>query len=197
MCDNETDAGRDVFFRENIWNPLTTEQEEANRDSVPDAGKPTRTLLQHFSLELKEHVKGMCHSTNGLDGLDVGFFLHKNRVLRSDSDVVGVQVHSLKKHAPWDSCTTPPLFSPTRSPCTSSRCWRCLQRLHHMWKAWCKRGKKVWVHGLMQRVHPRLVGSSRENMNMTENMNTRTHLDSDNKWIHIWPPKRPHPHKCL
>ena len=59
------------------------------------------------------------------------------------------------------------------------------------------RKKKVWVHGLMQRVHPRLVGSSRENMNMTENMNTRTHLDSDNKWIHIWPPKRPHPHKCL
>ena len=30
-------------------------------------------------------------------------------------------------------------------------------------KAWCKQEKKkVWVHGLMQRVHPRLVGSSRK-----------------------------------
>ena len=48
MCDNEKDAGRDVFFGENIWNPLTTEQQEANRDSVPDAGKPTRTALQRF-----------------------------------------------------------------------------------------------------------------------------------------------------
>ena len=42
--------------------------------------------------------------------------------------------------------------------------------LHHMWKAWCKK-KKVLVHGLMQRVHPRLVGSSRENI--TEHKNTR------------------------
>ena len=48
LSDNETDAGRDVFFGENIWNPLTTEQQEANRDSVPDAGKPTRTALQRF-----------------------------------------------------------------------------------------------------------------------------------------------------
>ena len=38
--------------------------------------------------------------------------------------------------------------------------------LHHMWKASCKQEKKkVWVHGLLQRVHPRLVGSSRENRN--------------------------------
>ena len=126
LCDNETDADRDVFFGVYIWNFLTTERQEANCDSVPDAGKSTRTALQRFSLELKEHVKGMCHSTNGLDSLDVGFFLHENRVLRSDSDVVGDQVHSLKKRAPWDSCTTPLIFSPTRSPCTSSRSWRCL-----------------------------------------------------------------------
>ena len=46
LSDNETDAGRDVFFGENIWNPLTTK--EAYRDSVPDAGKPTRTALQRF-----------------------------------------------------------------------------------------------------------------------------------------------------
>ena len=56
----------------------TTERQEANCDSVPDAGKPTRTALQRFSLELKEHVKGMCHSTNGLDSLDVGFFLNES-----------------------------------------------------------------------------------------------------------------------
>ena len=38
--------------------------------------------------------------------------------------------------------------------------------LRHMWKAWCKQKKKVWVHGLMQRA-PRLVGSSRENKTQT------------------------------
>ena len=105
---------------------ISSTTKEAYRESVPDAGKPTRTALQHFSLELKEHVKGMCHSTNGLDGLDVGFFLHENRVLRSDSDVVGDQVHSLKKRAPWDSCTTPLLSSPILSSCTPSRSLRCL-----------------------------------------------------------------------
>ena len=36
--------------------------------------------------------------------------------------------------------------------------------LHHMWKASCKQGKKkVWVHGLLQRV-PRLVGYSLEKL---------------------------------
>ena len=73
-----------------MCNPLTTEQQEANRDSVPDAGKPTRRALQRFSLVLMEHVK--CYLTHGLEGLDIGFFLHENRVLKRDSDVVGVQV---------------------------------------------------------------------------------------------------------
>ena len=41
LSDNETDAGRDVFFGENIWNPLTTEGQEAYRDGVPMLGQPT------------------------------------------------------------------------------------------------------------------------------------------------------------
>ena len=121
LCDNETDADRDVFFGVYIWNFLTTERQEANCDSVPDAGKSTRTALQRFSLELKEHVKGMCHSTNGLDGLDVGFFLHENKVLFSnrDNDVVRVLVRRLKKRLSWESSSTPMLSSPTLPSCTS------------------------------------------------------------------------------
>ena len=78
LCDNETDAGRDVSFGKNVWNPLKTEQQEANRDSVPDAEKPTRTALQRFISELQEHVKGKCHLTHGVEGLDVDIFLHEN-----------------------------------------------------------------------------------------------------------------------
>ena len=40
-------------------------------------------------------------------------------MLKQDSDVVGVQVCRQKKRAPWDSCTTPMLSSPTLPPCTS------------------------------------------------------------------------------
>ena len=55
--------------------------------------------------------------THGLEGLDIEFFLHKNKVL--DSDIVGAQMHHLSKRAPWVSCTPPMLSSPTGSSCTS------------------------------------------------------------------------------
>ena len=50
LSDNETDAGRDVFFGENILNFLYNEftTKEAYRESVPDAGKPTQRALQRF-----------------------------------------------------------------------------------------------------------------------------------------------------
>ena len=46
----------------------------------------------------------------------VDFFLHKNKVLKIDRNVVGDQVHRLKK---WDSCTPTMLSSPTLLSCTS------------------------------------------------------------------------------
>ena len=62
-----------------------------------------------------------------------------------------------------DSCTPPMLSSPTLpsspsqpvSPVPSAPCTTCGRR-------GASKKKKVWVHGLMQRVHPRLVGSSRK-----------------------------------
>ena len=123
----------------------------------------SQQLEQRFILELQEHVKDKCCWTHCLDGLHVDFFLHENKVLRSDSDVVGVQVRRPKKtgtmgqlysfaaSSPLPSCTSQP-----ESPVPSAPCTTCGRR--------GARKKKVWVHSLMQRVHPRLVGSSRENV---------------------------------
>ena len=122
-------------------------------------------LEPRFILELQEHVKHVkCYLTHGLEGLIVGFFLHKDEMLECNSGIVVDQVHSLKKRAPWDSCTTPWLSSPILPSCTSQLespessppCTTCGRRV-------ASKKKKVWVHGLMQRVHPRLVGCSREN----------------------------------
>ena len=113
LSDNETDAGRDVFFGENIWNFLHNEgglpRERSRR------GKANSKSASALLLELQEHVKGKCHLTHGLEGFDVGSFLHENRVLECNSDVVGVQVAVQRKRALWDSCTTPLLSSPTLS----------------------------------------------------------------------------------
>ena len=72
-------------------------------------GKANSKSASALLLELKEHVKGMYHLTNGLDGLDVGFFLHENKVLFSnrDNDVVRVLVRRLKKRLSWESSSTP------------------------------------------------------------------------------------------
>ena len=117
-------------------------------------------LEQRFILELQEHVKDKCCWTHCLDGLDVDFFLHENKVLRSDSDVVGVKVAVQRKRAPCYSCTPPKLSSPTLPSCTSQPespvssmpCTTCGRR-------GASKEKKVLVHGLLQRA-PRLVGSS-------------------------------------
>ena len=48
-----------------------------------------------------EHVQRKLNFTHGLEDLILDFILHENKVLRSDSDVVGVQVHRPKKRSPW------------------------------------------------------------------------------------------------
>ena len=127
-------------------------------------GKANSKSASALLLELQEHVKGKCYLTHGLEGLIVGFFLHKDEMLECNSGIVVDQVHSLKKRAPWDSCTTPLLSSPILPSCTSqpespvsfAPCTTCGRR-------GASKEKKVWVHGLMQRA-PRLVGSSREKL---------------------------------
>ena len=109
----------------------------------------------------------MYHLTNGLDGLDVGFFLHENKVLFSnrDNDVVRVLVRRLKKRLSWESSSTPMHSSPTLPSCTSQPDSQVSLAPRTTCGSRGASKKKVWVHGLLQRVHPRLVGSSRENRN--------------------------------
>ena len=129
-------------------------------------------LEPRFILELQEHVKHVkCYLTHGLEGLDVGIFLHKNKVLRFG------QRFCPRSGAPSEETATmgqlyfyAAFFSSPTIMYFTAGVAGAFGALHHMWKAWCKK-KKVWVHGLMQRVHPRLVGSSRENI--TEHKNTR------------------------
>ena len=149
-------AGRDVLFfgGQSIQSSLTAQDQEAYRDGVPDAGKPTRTSL-HF----------------GAPGARLGQVLFDARPGRSRS-----RLHP----APRTECSTStamlsaskktgtmgqlyssdaffsysviihskPEFAVSLAPCTT-RGSRGASK------------KKVLVHGLMQRA-PRLVGCSRE-----------------------------------
>ena len=90
------EAGRDVlsFWRKVYGTP------SPRRIRMPTATAfrcSDSQLEPRFILELQEHVKDKCCWTHCLDGLHVDFFLHENKVLRSDSDVVGVQVRRPKK----------------------------------------------------------------------------------------------------
>ena len=104
----------------------------------------------------------MCYLTHDLEGLDVDFFLHKNKVLHSD--VVGVLGHRLGETGTMEqlyssnaffSYPTIVCFKP-ESPVSSAPCITCggVVSLY-------RQKKKVLVHDLMQRA-PRLVGRSRE-----------------------------------
>ena len=105
----------------------------------------SQQLEQRFILELQEHVKDKCCWTHCLDGLHVDFFLHENKVLRSDSDVVGVQVRRPKKTGTMGQLYSSAAFFsyPTMMyfGCTAGVA-SVFFALHHMWKAWCKQGKK-------------------------------------------------------
>ena len=61
------------FGGQSIQSSLTAQNQEAYRDGVPDAGKPTRTAL-HFGAPGARQGH-MCYLTHGLEGLDVEFFL--------------------------------------------------------------------------------------------------------------------------
>ena len=161
LYDKETVARRDVLF----WGANHTEpSNRAGSEGLPRRVSPiwdsqTRTAL-HFGAPGARQGQ-VCDLTHG-PGRSRSR-LHpapRTKCLGSDSDVVGVQ----RKQAPWDSCTPPMLSSPTlpstqAGVCCIAPCTTCGSRGASK--------KKVWVHGLLQlqRVHPRLVGSSRENRN--------------------------------
>ena len=124
-------------------------------------GKANSKSASTLLLELQEHVKGKCHLTHGLEGR---FLLTQTQSAQARPQCRWRPGAQSEETAPWDSCTTPLLFSPSRSPCISSRSRRCLLRpAPHVEGVVQARKKKVWVHGLMQRA-PRLVGSSREKL---------------------------------
>ena len=137
----ERDGGRQSCLLFGIF-LAAQEQTEACHDGAPDAKKQTRSAL-HFrdSGARRGHV---CFLTHGLEGLDVGFFLHKNKVLRCDNDVVGVQMHRLRKRTPLDSCTTLLLSTPALPSCASRRSRRCLQRPASHVEAVVQAKKKCW-----------------------------------------------------
>ena len=125
LCDNETDAGRDVFFGENIWNFLP------QRRRLTARAFPTREsqLKERFSASFGAPGARQGHLTHGLEGLDVDFFLHKDEIFECNSDVVGVQVHRLRETGAMEQlCHSNAFFSSTLLSSASSRSRRCLQR---------------------------------------------------------------------
>ena len=88
-------------------------------------GKANSKSASALLLELQEHVKGKCHLTHGLEGR---FLLTQTQSAQARPQCRWRPGAQSGETAPWDSCTTPLLFSPSRSPYTSSRSRRCLLR---------------------------------------------------------------------
>jgi len=85
----------------------------------------------------------MCYLTHDLEGLDVDFFLHKNKVLHSD--VVGVLGHRLGETGTMEQLySSNAFFSSTLNYNTlQAGVAGVFSALHHMCKAWCKQKKSV------------------------------------------------------
>ena len=167
-----------------IRNFITTEEEEACRDSFLILGQPTRRAI-HFGAP--GDIKRVIWRT----ACKVSTSTSSCTTTKCSSDIGGVQVCRLTKRTPWDSCTTLLLSSPTLPPCTSQPespvssdpCTTCGRR-------GASKKKKVLVQGLMQRAHPGLVGSSRgwkHQLNLNHQEFTVWHqkaLDKDRKVHH-------------
>ena len=160
FCKKETEAGRDVFFGEKYGETphragsgcLTRQRSDArtanslNRASFGSPGARQGQVLLDALPEWSRRGLLPAPRTK-CSGLTAMSFASRCAVQR--------------KRAPCYSCTSPMLSSPTLPSYFAAGVASVFNALHHMWKAWCKQGKKVLVHGLLQRA-PRLVGSSRE-----------------------------------
>ena len=125
LCEKETEAGRVVFF----WKHETPSPRRSRRPNTKDVAMQANSYRASF-----RSIK-MCYLTHGLEGLDVDFFLHKNKVLHSD--VVGVLGHRLEEtgtmeqlyssNAFFSSTLTIIHFKP-ESPVPSAPCSTCGRR---------------------------------------------------------------------
>ena len=149
-------------FEKSIWNSLTTPEQEQKpyRDGVPMPGQPTAWTALHFGSPGAREGQVLL---DALPGRSRRGLLPAPRTKCSGLTAMSLASRCAvqRKRAPCYSCTSPMLSSPTLPSNFGAGVASVFSALHHMWKAWCKQGKKVLVHGLLQRA-PRLVGSSRE-----------------------------------
>ena len=139
LYDKETVAGRDVLFfgGQSIQSSLTAQDQEAYRDGVPDAGKPTRTSL-HFGAPGARHGKVLIDARPGRS---------RHRVLPALGQSAQPQPRCRRRPGALsdETDTTGQFYSSTAFfSCPTIMCFTAgvFSALHHMWKAWCKQGKK-------------------------------------------------------
>ena len=117
----ERDGGRDRFLLLGKEHE-TPAPRRSRRPNAKDVTMQANSYRDSF-----RSIK-MCYLTHGgLEGLDVDFFLHKNKVL--DSVGAGVQVHRLRETGAMEQlCHSNAFFSSTLLSSASSRSRRGLQR---------------------------------------------------------------------
>ena len=112
-CARKRRRPEEMFSMEKrIRNFITTEEQEACRDSFLILGQPTRRAI-HFGAP--GDIKRVIWRT----ACKVSTSTSSCTTTKCSSDIGGVQVCRLTKRTPWDSCTTLLLSSPTLPPCTS------------------------------------------------------------------------------
>ena len=145
-----------------MWNSITAQEQESCRDFVPMLGQSTRTAI-YF----------------GAPGARQGQVLFDARLGRSHRRLLPAQGRNARMQQRYrcrpgaqseETGTMGQLYYPAAFFSYPAIMYftagvaGVFTALHHMWKASCKQGKKkVWVHGLLQRV-PRLVGYSLEKL---------------------------------
>ena len=121
------------FVGQSIQNFLTAQDQEAYRDGVP----------QRFILELQEHVKGKCHLTHGLEGLDVDNFLHGTECSNATAMSSASWCIVRRNGYHWTvELLRYAFFSYTAIMYFTAGVAGAFGALHHMWKAWRKQEKK-------------------------------------------------------
>ena len=131
-------------FEKSIWNSLTTpeQEQEACRVCVPMLGQPANSLNR-----ASFGSPGARQGQVLLDSLPE--WSRRGLLPAPRTKCSGLTAMSLasrcavqRKRAPCYSCTPPMLSSPTLPSYFAAGVASVFSALHHMWKAWCKQGKK-------------------------------------------------------
>ena len=96
LCDNETEACRDIFFEEKYVELHHRAEQEACRDFVPMLGQSTRTAI-YFGAPGARQARQVLFDAR--PSTSASSFT-RTKCLDSDSDVVRVLVHRQTKRAP-------------------------------------------------------------------------------------------------